>query len=205
MNHHQAGTVDIIGDAAGLEIYGRGQGHAGSASPSELAAMRASMNRAQQQVLQGQAGYPNMPGGFNPYQTQPPVAFGPNSHAVERQPSHRIRKQIAPFPPAAAILAGVGFTFAIQPQRGFRPDTLILSDNFGASTLSTVTDIQIAQKSQFIAAGVVPFQAFGAQAYNATFRFETAAPGIFITIGVFNGNATAATVYGVFFGESVDV
>jgi len=138
---------------------------------------------------------------------QSPLEHGPRGALYHGYHADAMRRQPLPLP-ATSIAAGALSVINIFPQRAYRPDRLILRDGLDPNvSLSSVTDISIAQRSQLPAPGQIPISLFAATAFDSFFRFETAYPGIQINISILNGNPGPGpiTYTGSFLGESAQV
>lgn len=139
------------------------------------------------------AGYPSLVGaapmgGPVSLLGQNPGSMG--TAIVPGQPTEA-RLWILPFP-ATNVGAGGVATQSIASQVPLtRPNRLIITETTGPSSL---TDIQIGQRSQFIAAGSCPIAAFGPTAVDTLVSFDTATTGQNINLFLANAGAGATVV-----------
>ena len=116
--------------------------------------------------------------------------------------SRRVRREPLPMK-SFVIKAGKSFTVTVNPQRPILVDRIVLLDSVGVKTKTVLTDVQIAQKSCFVAAGEIPIRVFHPSAHDTGFRLETVSPGIYLTMSFTNYNDEDVIVHGCLFGETV--
>lgn len=127
---------------------------------------------------------------------------GRNARAViERQPQDS-RTLTLPFP-ETLVPAPAGTVREIQvlPQCLFRCERLLIPSDIAG--LIVIDDIRVGTVSQFSAIGPVPARAFSEVAVGVGTLFDTAQPGLTITLRVRNISGNDVTFRAVMFGSSV--
>lgn len=166
-------------------------------NPYQAAALRrrASMVGAmgfQTPQLVGYAGYPQLVGGPGggavALQGQNPGSAG--TVMIPGQPQDS-RLWILPFPATSVGGGGVGTASANVQVPLCRPNRLILTESTGPSSL---TDITIGQRSQFIATGNCPIAAFGPTAVDTLINFDTATTGQNVNLFYANSAVGASVI-----------
>jgi hypothetical protein len=98
-----------------------------------------------------------------------------------------------------AIAIGATVDFPANPQVPFRAKRTLI----GATVIATllVEDIKVGKNSQFVTAGGFPAVGFAGNTFDQSIKFDTAYPGIDITVTITNNdpavNTTAVGMFGV--------
>lgn len=103
---------------------------------------------------------------------------------------------------SATVALNASATFSANPQVPFRPSSLIISATAIAGL--TVDDIKVGKNSQLVTSGAVPAAAFGADTTFKAMKFDTAGPGIDVSVDVTDTSGAANTVAMAMFGVAAE-
>lgn len=151
------GPDDIVGGAPYDIVGAQLQSIIGSMSPSDKAALAASLQQARQ---------------IDPH------AAG----VVPRTRDKRRRLIMGPDP--VVVATGDSEDVALQPQQLFRTERLIIPSEI--APFFRIDDIRVGNRSQLVTTGALPASAFSEVAIDAYVEFDTADIGNIITLTVTN-------------------
>lgn len=100
-----------------------------------------------------------------------------------------------------AVAAGATETVTTRPQVLFRPTRLVVPSAVAPSF--SIEDIKVGNKSQFIAAGPVPAEAFAQTAFNTPLKCDTCQISMDLIVEVENVSVAPADFRAVMFGNAV--
>jgi hypothetical protein len=100
-----------------------------------------------------------------------------------------------------AVPAGATVTVVTRPQILFRPTRLVVPS--AVAPAFTIDDIKVGNKSQFVAAGPVPAEAFSQTAFSTPLKIDTAQISMDLIVQATNISAAPADFRASFFGDAV--
>jgi hypothetical protein len=100
-----------------------------------------------------------------------------------------------------AVAAAATATVTTRPQVLFRPTRLVVGSAFAPSF--TIDDIKVGNKSQLIASGSIPAEAFAQTAFNTPMRMDTCQISMDLIVEATNVSAAAADFRAAMFGNAV--
>lgn len=104
---------------------------------------------------------------------------------------------------SGALAASTNTTLTVEPQRAFLPLRLVVPSRFDGDDVA-VADIKIGNRSQSVADGDMPIEAFSEVAIDSCLWFETAAAATKIQLVLNNKTPAIIAFESAMFGYSVD-
>lgn len=126
---------------------------------------------------------------------------GPNAGLVRSRGYSKNREYPLGFSSSGTIAAAASATITAQPQTLFRPKRLVIPSSIAGSF--TIQDIKIGNSSQLVAAGSIPGALYSELAVGTMQRYDTAAPGILISLSITNTSAGALAFSAAMVGDSI--
>lgn len=126
---------------------------------------------------------------------------GPNAALVRQRGFAKSREYPLGFSSVGTIAAAASSTVTAQPQTLFRPKRLVIPSSIAGSF--TIQDIKVGNTSQLVASGSLPAALYSELAVGTLQRFDTASPGIIISLAVTNTSAGALAFVAAMIGDSV--
>lgn len=126
---------------------------------------------------------------------------GPNTRQVNNRGYSKAREYPLGFSSNGTVAAGATVVITAQPQTMFRPLRLVIPSSIAPSF--SIQDIKIGNQSQLVASGSIPAALYSELAVGARQRYDTANPGILISLTVTNNSAGPLLFSGAMVGDSI--
>lgn len=130
-----------------------------------------------------------------------PVPRGPNTRTVNQRGYSKAREYPLGFSSNGTVAAGATVVITAQPQTMFRPKRLVIPSSVAPSF--SIQDIKIGNQSQLVASGAIPGALYSELAVGASQRYDTANPGILISLTVTNNSAGPLLFNAAMVGDSI--